>query len=267
MQHLKGRTSLFLGKTDVGKSTLAKYLLGELLSGGERACFVDADIGQSALGVPGTVSMRIFEVPEDLENFKPERILFIGTVNPAKKFRMMIEATKKLVDATSAGGVSTILVDTTGLVLGPIGRALKLAKTRVVSPHNIVAIQRAQELEHILCLIKEARIYRLEASPLARDKSRAARIRYREDRFREYFKDSGTLRFHADKVEFISNGAFDIKASLLIPGTLVGLNSDDSTAALGVYKRMMNDVVDIMTPLKSTLGISRIVTGDVVLSV
>jgi polynucleotide 5'-hydroxyl-kinase GRC3/NOL9 len=66
-------TVLVLGASDSGKSTLARYLIEGFLANGLRAAFVDSDIGQSSLGLPGTISMKVFDSPADLADFSPQR--------------------------------------------------------------------------------------------------------------------------------------------------------------------------------------------------
>jgi polynucleotide 5'-hydroxyl-kinase GRC3/NOL9 len=261
---LKDATSVFIGMTDVGKSTLVRYMIGELLSDNVRVCLVDADVGQSALGMPGTISMKVFEGPGDMERYTPERMFFIGTDNPAGKIHLMIEGTRKFVDSVRAEGVGTILVDTTGFVQGKLGRALKQGKIKAIRPENVIAIERADELEHILALIQGVRVHRFRASRLARGKTRAERIRYREERFGGYFRGSGIVEQQVDEVEFLYGGRpFDIGVSTVAPGALVGLNKGEETAALGVFKGFMDGRAVIKTPLKSIKGINRILIGDI----
>ena len=170
---LKNRgTAIILGASDAGKSTLAKYLIKELLSRRVKVSLVDSDIGQSSLGLPGTISMKIFNKPEEMKIFKPDRIFFTGVFNPAKRVSAMIEGTRRMVDISKARGVKTILVDTTGLISGEIGVALKIGKIRALKPGQIIALQRYDELEQILSLIKGIRIHRLKVSGFAKKRSR-----------------------------------------------------------------------------------------------
>lgn len=258
---LRGRTSVFIGKMDAGKTTLVRWLLTEFLAIGEKVALVDSDIGQSSLGLPGTVSMKVFGRPEDVENFEPDRMLFIGVTNPARKIPFVVDAASKMVGAARAVGVRTILVDTTGLVLGSVGRALKVAKIRAIGPDNVIAVERVGELEHIIFRLEGVRIYRLRASRLAREKTRAARIKYRAGRIREYLKDSRTLSVRAERVKFVSDAGEVLPPA---PGALVALNRDDETVALGVYEGLTEGKVVIRTPLKSLRGVNSILIGDMI---
>jgi len=53
--------AILLGTTDTGKSTLAKFLIFDLCKRGVKVALVDADIGQSLLGLSTTIGLALFE--------------------------------------------------------------------------------------------------------------------------------------------------------------------------------------------------------------
>ena len=115
-------TVFLMGATSSGKSTLARYLIEKLLSKDTVISLIDSDIGQSSLGVPGTINIKIFKTAMDIKNFVTEKIFFIGSLNPAKKISLMIEGSKKLVDIARAKS-EIVLVDSTGLINGEAAKA------------------------------------------------------------------------------------------------------------------------------------------------
>lgn len=257
-------TSLVLGAADVGKSALSMFLIRESLSRGLPVSLVDSDIGQSSLGLPGAISMKRFEKAGDLEHFAPEEVFFVGHFSPAKKFSAMVQGTVKMAEAARAGGPGAVVVDTTGLVGGEVGRNLKTAKVKALKPDDVVAIQRKGELEHILSAIKGPRVHRLRASPYAKRRSAVERARYRQERFRLYLRGSGVGRLARSCVELSSEGRPLGADAALEPGTLVGLNSGERTLALGIFLGGLPDEVLIRTPLRSLKGVDRVLVGDVV---
>jgi polynucleotide 5'-hydroxyl-kinase GRC3/NOL9 len=94
-------TSVIIGSTDSGKSTLVRYFIGRFISGNIKACLVDSDVGQSSLGLPGTISMKLFASEKDIEDFAFEKMSFVGTLNPARDIASIIKQTKGC--RTSAG--------------------------------------------------------------------------------------------------------------------------------------------------------------------
>jgi len=272
---LRGRTALLIGATDAGKSTLARYVLSEVLAHGEAASLVDADIGQSSLGLPGTVSMRTFTSPAEIEDFWAERMIFVGTLDPAKNIPAVVESAARMAQLARealvalTGGSGTIIVDTTGLVRGEAGRTLKFAKMRAVGATDAVALERPErkdELEHILNVLEGAVIHRLRASRLAKAKSREARAAFRKRRLRAYFDGAGLLSLPIRGVECVANDRpFDIRISHVARGAIAGLFRDRETAALGVYLGAEEDRIVLRTPLQSPVGIKKILFGDIML--
>lgn len=129
--------AMIIGATDSGKSTLARYLLERLLAAEVKACIVDSDVGQSSLGLPGTVSMKLFLNEQGREDFRYEKMSFIGTVNPAKNIASVINAAKRM--SGICGTMADVtLHDTSGLISGDIGLSLKSAKSMLSNPGKLL---------------------------------------------------------------------------------------------------------------------------------
>lgn len=260
-------TALLLGETDSGKSTLAKYLIGRLLKENIKTALIDSDIGQSSLGLPGTISLKIFCNQDDFKDFRFERMSFIGSTNPAKKIHLMIDVTTRMA-SISRKQSDIVFIDTTGLISGELGKALKIGKIRAIRPEHIIAVQRDNELEHIISLIKESRIHRLTASRMAKVRSREFRIRYRKRRFDEYFAATDLIEYqlNTNSVECIyNNSQFNLIDRDFDCGTLIGLNHDEDTVALGIFIEIRGNSIFFRTPIRSITGINRVIFGDIVL--
>ena len=89
-------STVVIGAINSGKSTLIQYLLRRFIENRTTIALVDTDIGQSSLGIPGTITMKVFKKPKDIEAFHAEETFFVGSLNPAQKIPMMIEGTKIL---------------------------------------------------------------------------------------------------------------------------------------------------------------------------
>jgi len=257
-------TAIIIGATDTGKSTLTRYLVERFISKNIVVSLVDSDVGQSALGLPGTVSMKVFRSKKDLEEYRFEKMVFVGSVNPATRIPLIIEASQKM---TGIGRKRSniIFIDTSGLVSGEIGRALKLRKIKKISPDHIIAIERGDELEHILFFIKNIRIYRLKVSRNAAKRDRVARRRYREKKLRDYFSTPGItdLLLCEDDVRFYYNGRpVKLNNGEFCEGTIIGLNKDEDTRALGVVRDICKHSLTIASKLRSTRNINNAVFGD-----
>ena len=260
----KGVT-LLLGESDTGKSFLARYLIKGLLIKNIKVSLIDTDIGQSSLAIPGTISMRTFKILNDLDDFSAEKMFFIGSVNAVKRMSAIVEGTKKMVKLSKKES-DAIIIDTTGLVEGEIGKKLKLSKIKAVMPNHLIAVQRNDELEHILSDIDNVTIYRIKVSSHVRVRSREERISYRGNRLKNYFEANITDEYTLERehVKFFYN---DIELYMgdkyIIEGSVIGLNHDENTIALGMVIGSDSDSIIFKSPVKSLKGINRVILGDI----
>ncbi len=265
---LEQGTVMLLGATDCGKTTLARYLVESLVRKRLPVALIDSDVGQSSIGLPGTISMKVFRAEKDLGDFVFERMTFLGFTNPAKVIYLMASITRRMA-AIGRRRARIGVVDTTGLISGELGKALKIAKIKAIRPAHVVAIQRGDELEHILPLIKDARIFRLRVSSKAKRRSASVRRTYRKRKLLEYFRAQRQHKriIDAGAVQFLYRGLAATFETKEIPdGAIIGLNRDDDTIALGVIEGIEGTSVFLRSPLRYLRGIDRVAYGDMTMS-
>ena len=258
-------SALIIGATDSGKSTLAKYLVQKLVSQNITVCLIDSDVGQSSLGIPGTICMKVFSTQSDLKAFSYEKMSFIGTLNPAKRISLIIN-TVKMISETCNKISNITLIDTSGLVAGELGEKLKIGKIRALNPNHIIAVQRQNELEHILSLISDIPIHRIIVSNNIKARPLATRIQYRKMKFNDYFRESEMNDFilYSHDATFLYNGkAFSMREGLLKKNTVMGLNHNDDTIALGILEDISENSITFSSPIDSIKDINRVVFGDI----
>jgi polynucleotide 5'-hydroxyl-kinase GRC3/NOL9 len=256
-------TSILLGATDTGKSTLARFLIFNLCEQGLKVALVDADIGQSFLGPPTTIGLSVFKSEPDWGLIlSPPEIFFVGSVTPEGHFPDHLKGVKRMVDKARPYGADLTLVDTTGLVSGEGGKELKTRKIDLLSPRFVLALQKSDELEPILEQYKDnpsLRIIRLPLSEQVRPRSMEERRAYRTDKFQEYFKHSVVQELAIEEFQIEGevldpNGeALPLDWALKINGLLIGLkDSNDETRALGLIRNSVPEkkTVRISTPLR-----------------
>ncbi len=263
---LKGKeTAIILGATDSGKSCLARYLIGRLVSEGVSVCLIDSDVGQSSLGLPGTISMKEFKKKDDLEDFVFERMSFIGTLNPAKRIIPIVEAVQRLAGMCRKTSEVTV-IDTSGLIYGEIGKALKLGKIKAVRARYIIAVQREDELEHILRMIENVEINRIKISRYAEIRNVTTRTNYRRKKFDAYFHAPymSDFLFYVNETKFFYDGKpSDPKGSMCKKGSIIALNRGEDTIALGIVEDISDGAVTFRSPIRSLKKINRVVLGDI----
>jgi len=183
---------LVIGKVDVGKSTLCRFLADEGVKRGLVVGLVDADVGQSWIGPPTTIGMKLVKDSTEELKKEPDALYFAGWISPERHLLQTVIGAKKMVDAAIRGGAELVVVDTTGLVEGGMGSVLKLSKVELICPQHLVFIQQKRELELLINSVQNVsahQIHQLVRSKSVTKKSREYRRHFRSTRFDEYFAD------------------------------------------------------------------------------
>src|SRR5919204_305130 len=186
----RARVTLILGTSDTGKTSLAAQLAAALAARGERVAVVDADVGQSEIGPPTTIGLgRVTGALARLADADVLALEFVGDTSPVRYIRETADATGRLVRRALAAGFERVLIDTGGLVEGPLGMALKRAKVRAVDPDLVLVVQRRDESEPIARLLESGarpRVVRLAVSRAVVPRTATRRREHRERMLRDY---------------------------------------------------------------------------------
>ena len=183
---------MIIGKVDMGKSTLCRFLADYGIQRGLKVGVVDADVGQSWIGPPTTVGMKMAVHSADELNEPPDALYFVGWISPERHLLQTVVGTKMMVDAALSRQADLVIVDTTGLVEGAIGSLLKHSKIELLCPNHIIFIQQNRELDllmHSLSTLGIHQIHKLPRSKSVARKSKEYRRQFREDKFNNYFAD------------------------------------------------------------------------------
>lgn len=161
------RTVLLVGGLDSGKSTLAHSLLRAALAAGRSTAFLDADVGQTSVGPPGTVGLKHVRTAEDLEPARmavPDALGFVGSTSPQGHLLPLVTSLARLHTRAREEGAEFVVVDTSGLVSGIYGQLVKYHKVEMLQPDLVVGLQRGGELDPLLGVIQ--RFFATEVVPL-----------------------------------------------------------------------------------------------------
>ena len=188
-------TIMILGNVDCGKTTLSIFLANKLISTSKIA-ILDADIGQSDIGPPTTISLGVLSKPTtDLFSVEAEKIGFIGSTSPNTVEDRVLQETDKLHNAAKEMEIDTIIVNTDGWVQGKEARNFKVAMTEKINPNVVIGIQKRKEIEHILNAVKDKgfRTYTLSTSNVIKKRTKKERKALREQGYRKFLKNT-TIR-------------------------------------------------------------------------
>ncbi len=195
--------TIVIGEVDVGKTTLITGLANLLAGRGLRVGIVDADIGQSEIGPPTTVGLGRVNAPlRRPADVDLVALHFVGATSAARDQAATVVGAKRLVERALALGLDRVLVDTSGLVRGDLGRRLKQAKIDVLGPDLIVALQRERECDLILAPydVRASRVERLPPATAARPRNPEQRRRFRDAALARHFEGARAVELDLSRV-------------------------------------------------------------------
>ncbi len=261
----KVKKIMLIGGTDVGKSHLIKDL-ARYLNKNYSTAIVDLDVGQSHIGPPTTVSWaplkKSFSSWNDL---KPKQFFFTGVVSPAKNLLRFISGAG-LITETAASSCEKVLIDTTGLIGGNIGRILKQSLIDTIKPDIIIAIQNENELEHILrpyTKIKSMKVYYLKPAPGVRLKSLETRAKYRTILFKKYFHNNFLMELPLHRYPMVFLGRYEDLTEIVLKNRIVSLRDKrNRDRVLGIIESVNEKTITIRVKKHLPFYISYVTIGQ-----
>jgi polynucleotide 5'-hydroxyl-kinase GRC3/NOL9 len=259
-------TVIILGAVDTGKTYLAYYLIRECIKDKITSALIDTDLGQSSLGPPATIGLRLFKnMSRSFTNLKPHFMRFVGSVSPVGCLMQTITGAKKMLEKAISLGAKAIIVDTTGFIDSPIARELKFQKIDLLDPRHIIMLERANELEAIIrpyLRKKELFIHRLKPVEYISFKTQTQRRKNREKKFQCYFK--GAIIKEISIKRFGLHGIIPEFNKEELKDLLVAFcDRNQDALALGIIEDFypIEEKIRVRTPLSSFKEISSIQFG------
>jgi len=253
LAHLDRGTILVLGGQGSGKTSLARWLVGQLGRGLDRVALVDCDPGQSTIGVPGCLGLAITGPWE-----APAALWFVGSTSPPGHLLPSVVGAARLAARARAAGAQAVILDTSGLVAGGAARALHYHLALAAEVDQVVAIggngghggggAGGEAVEALVGLLQaEGRqIERVPGSAAARDRGDAARRDHREARFAAHFQGART-RWVSPRRVFGADWGSEA-AGGLAEGTVAGfLDGEGFCLGLGIVEEIHADRVAVYT--------------------
>jgi len=201
---VEARMMLVIGETDAGKTSFTTFLASTLLERGLSVAVVDADLGQSDIGPPTTVGLGRPRLPvERLADAEVMGLYFVGSTSPQGHLLPTVLGTRVMAQRALRLGFDRVIVDTSGLVQGEMGRLLKQHKIDFVEPELVLCLQRNGECEHILRPYgtgERPTILRLAPSGATRRRSQDERRQHRERSLQVYFAAARPIALDLSRV-------------------------------------------------------------------
>jgi polynucleotide 5'-hydroxyl-kinase GRC3/NOL9 len=189
----QGGVTVIVGDVDSGKSSLCTLLANICVDSGLKVGVVDADVGQTDIGPPTTISSANLSQPVfSLQELQPKTGFFVGDTSPAsvpdKVIRSLVRLEKDLAISSDV-----VIVNTDGWVGDLAALRFKEELVHQTKPDLVIGLSRGEEIDPFLNIISSASL-RLSTSPFVRTRSKDERKNAREAGYRRFLQGSKTMR-------------------------------------------------------------------------
>ncbi len=254
-------TVMVVGAPNRGKTHLVRYLATGLAVRGRRVALLSADVGQPAVGVPTCLGLSLAPPWQ-----RADAMWFVGTTSPVGHLLQAVAGTARLARRARDEGCDTVLIDTTGLVEGPVARVLKYHKAVAAGVGQVVGLQRDAELEPLLAVLEGPcpLVHRLRPVAEARARDADERRRYREALFRSQFESAAVLELPPERLvgRDWAPAALSGEAFPVAPGTVAGLlDRDGFCLGIGPIEEARPDRLAVFTTWRDAAAVARVQQG------
>ncbi|XP_055606682.1 protein CLP1 homolog [Uranotaenia lowii] len=240
----QGPIALVVGPMDVGKSTICKIFLNYAVRLGRRPIYVDLDVGQGGIAIPGTIGALLVERPAPVaEGFSQQAplVYHFGHTSLSDNdvfYRALVsklaETTLERLQANKRAKHSGMIINTCGWVKGSgyhhILHAVKEFEVKVV----FVMDQERLYNELLRDVDRSVQVVFLPKSGGVVERTRSQRAESRDNRVKEYFYGSKMPLYpHSFDVKFSDVKIFKVGSPALPDSCLpLGMKKEDNFTKL-----------------------------------
>ncbi|KAJ4960894.1 hypothetical protein NE237_020804 [Protea cynaroides] len=211
----QGPRVIVVGPTDSGKSTLSKMLLSWAAKQGWKPTFVDLDIGQGSITIPGCIAATPIEMPIDpVEGIPLEMplVYFYGHTTPsvsADLYKALVKELSQTLERQFSGNAEAraagMVINTMGWIEG-VGYELLLQAIDTLNANVVLVLGQEKlcsMLKDVLRNKPNVDVVKLQKSGGVVSRNAKVRQKARSYRIREYFYGlANDLSPHSNIVSF-----------------------------------------------------------------
>jgi polynucleotide 5'-hydroxyl-kinase GRC3/NOL9 len=243
-----------LGKADSGKTSFCTYLTNRLLSEKQNVAILDADLGQSDVGPPCTVSYAFVTKPiTDLFRLKAENVFFVGFTSPSEAVDKTIKGIALIKQEILDKTVDFVVVNSDGWVEGEEAVKYKLRLVEELGPDVIFCLQQENELVPLIAALEKFGKITVESPLAVRQRSREKRRDLRELGYIKYLADARMKTWPLRLLSIEEQNVAQIKQAGE-EGLLLGLyDSQRKFLGIGVLRKIdyTRKALKVLTPVSA----------------
>lgn len=236
----RGPILMVVGPCDVGKSTLCKLLLNYAVRMGRRPIYVDLDVGQGHIAIPGTVGALLVERPANvIDGFSQQAplVFHFGYKSPQANTLLyntlvtrLAEVCSDRLQANKKAKVSGIVINTCGWIKGTGYQILTHAAQAFEVDAILVLDQERLYNELVRDMPQFVKVVFLPKSGGVVERTQAQRAEASDQLVREYFYGNRIPLYpHSFEVKWSEAKLFKIGAPILPSSCMpVGMKSEDN---------------------------------------
>uniref|UniRef100_A0A182M913 Protein CLP1 homolog n=1 Tax=Anopheles culicifacies TaxID=139723 RepID=A0A182M913_9DIPT len=240
----QGPIAMVVGPTDVGKTTLCRIFLNYAVRLGRRPIYVDLDVGQGGIAIPGTIGALLVERPAPVaEGFSQQAplVYHYGHSSPSSNstfydvlISKLAETTLERLQANKKAKSSGMIINTCGWVKGS-GYSHILHTVEAFEVSAIFVLDQERLYNELLRDAKDnVQVIFLPKSGGVVERTKSQRTEARDQRIREYFYGSKMPFFpHSFDVKFSDIKIFKVGSPPLPDSCLpLGMKAEDNYTKL-----------------------------------
>lgn len=237
---LQGPVAMIVGPTDVGKTTLCRIFLNYAVRLGRRPIYVDLDVGQGGIAIPGTIGALLVERPAPVaEGFSQQAplVYHFGHTSPSDNdvfYNVLIsklaETTLERLQANKRAKHSGMIINTCGWVKGS-GYKHILHAVKAFEVNAVFVLDQERLYNELLRDVGQSvQVVYLPKSGGVVERTRSQRAEARDNRIREYFYGSKMPLYpHSFDVKFSDVKIFKVGSPALPDSCLpLGMKKEDN---------------------------------------
>ncbi|KFM02760.1 Polyribonucleotide 5'-hydroxyl-kinase Clp1, partial [Aptenodytes forsteri] len=226
----RGPRVMVVGPTDVGKTTVCRLLLNYAVRLGRRPTFVELDVGQGSVSIPGTMGALYIERPADVEegfSLQAPLVYHFGSTTPGTNIKLYNKITSRLADVFNQRCEVNRRASGSGCVTNKSASAFEVDVVVVLDQERLYN-ELKRDLPHFV------RTVLLPKSGGVVERSKDFRRECRDDRIREYFYGfRGCFYPHAFDVKFSDVKIYKVGAPTIPDSCLpLGMSQEDNQLKL-----------------------------------